>query len=182
MKRLNYKIGISIFVLLILALVGIVPASANAPVHVHGVWDAYFLDESCGEPLDAHLQLVSNEFYWVDKDGLPRGESYVGIARGSLAHEGRIVKMVSNENTSVTYLSYQDGILEVVVRGTGTDWKASVPGHGVVAGYAGNLVYTETCTQDEQGEWSCEFGEVLKWSGMDFKDDDVVCNYLLYGE
>jgi hypothetical protein len=183
MKGQYRKIVSVILSALIFMVVAVMPASANAPVHVHDTWDFDFTDiDACGVPLPAHVDMASNHMIWFDQDGNPLVEKLTGVSRVSLTNEGRIVRLVENEITTVSYVDYHDGILEIKIQSPGMEWKASVPGHGVAVGTAGNQVWTETCQKDDQGEWQCELGEILHWSGMDFGDTTVLCNYLLYGE
>ena len=180
MKGQYRKIVSGILWALIFMVVAIMPANANAPVHVRDTWDFDYIDtDSCGFPLAVHIDLATNFMVWSDKDGNWLVDKLTGVSRASFTYEGRIVRLLENEITTVTYVDSHDGILEIKIQCPGMEWKGSVPGHGAVVGSAGNQVWTETCQQDDQGEWQCNLKEILHWSGMDFGDPTVVCNYLL---
>ena len=159
MKAQYRKIVPGILWALIFMVVAIMPASANAPVHVRDTWDFDYIDtDSCGFPLAVHIDLATNFMVWSDKDGNWLVDKLTGVSRASLTYEGRIVRLLENEITTVTYVDSHDGILEIKIQCPGMEWKGSVPGHGAVLGSAGNQVWTETCQQDDQGEWQCDLG------------------------
>ena len=183
MKRQKRRIVLSILLALIFAVVVVMPASADQPVHVHDAWDFDYTEiDACGVPLPAHVDTATNHIIWFDQDGNWLVDKLTGVARVSLTNEGRIVRLVENEITTITFVNEHDGIVEIKIRTSGMEWKGSVPGYGAVVGTAGNQVWTETCQQDDQGEWQCNLKEILHWSGMDFGDTTVLCNYLLNGE
>ena len=70
MKGQYRKIVSGILWALIFIVVAVMPASANAPVHVHDAWDFNYTEiDACGVPLPAHVDMVTNQMIWYDQDG-----------------------------------------------------------------------------------------------------------------
>ena len=186
MKRGNRRVVLSMLLALILAVVVFMPASADKPVHERFDWGrggVDFIDtDACGVPLQAHLAGVTNHIVWFDQNGIPRGDQWSGVNRGTLTNEGRIVRLVSGGASKTTYLGESDGVAVIEVAGRGNTWKATVPGHGIVSGTVGNFTFRATCHLVGEGEWDCTIDEILKWSGLEFPDNTEMCNYLLFGE
>jgi hypothetical protein len=182
MKKIIVITLISGLGLLLLSLVFIVPARAEKPVFEKTVWEADFDDYSCTVPISTHIKVNSQRFFWFDKDGNPRGDSWTGSSHGYMFHDDRIVRMHASEEGKITYVSFIDGIWKDVMETSGTQWMASVPGHGVVIGVTGKQVIEETCYFDtDQGIWVCDT-VILQRSGMTWQEPEIVCDYLLNGE
>ena len=73
MKRLNYMIGYSILIVLILVLFTIVPASADKPVIERFRFEVDTVYEDCGFPIPAHIEGGYQSKAFFDNDGVYRG-------------------------------------------------------------------------------------------------------------
>jgi len=180
MKRLNYMVALSILVALILAMVAIVPASADKPVKWTDVSAFDFTYENCvqnGEPviIPGHLEEIYSNTAFFDMDGnLTKVFSH---ARGTatLTYNGHILTMQDTMNNTITWPSETETIIKI----TGSQWFGTLPGHGPVVGIAGNLTILQTCPLEGGGD--CQ-SETIKFSGMDFTNVEAICNYMLYGK
>jgi hypothetical protein len=68
---------------------------------------------------------------------------------------------------------------EEICRFSGADFLGTLPGYGPVFGVVQRIVWYEAGCREENGEWVCDKYELLHWSGMEFWDEEAVCNYLV---
>jgi hypothetical protein len=176
----------SLLIVMLLAICFVMPASATKPVHEREVVGFDFLDwDTCGPVLGvwvpAHLDIRSNHFLWFGRDGLQRGESWTGTAVGIVMYEGRTIHTRESTRTNITYLGFENGVWRDKIETSGTQWIMAIPGHGAVVGTAGRLVFEEASVELSPGEWECEVTS-SQWSGVSFDDQELLCNYLVYGD
>jgi hypothetical protein len=174
MKRLNYLVGLSILGALILAMIAIVPAIAEAPSIDRVILDFDFVDRDCGVKMPAHLtgKEVTTTFY--DKDGAIRG--------GTLSYGGTSATITYNGHT-LTWHDVENVRWQIVkepytVEYIGLFWEVSVPGYGKVYGSSGRTVLACYLKNDEL---ICD-SEPIHWSGMSVENLEPFCNYMINGK
>ncbi len=175
MKRLNYLVGLSILSALILALVASFPTSAYVPDHSLSRWEVDLNYPNCGVDIPSHLDAkqVDNIFY--DQDGdLRLTTIHYGGTKWSMTYNGHTLVWRDVENAFTVQISPTEklGVTK------GLNFSVNIPGHGLVYGTMGKVVWTQTCSEDGS---TCSL-EVLQFSGVSVGDQDAVCNYMLYGE
>ena len=184
MKRSKYLTVLSILAALILALVAVVPASADKPVHetntwdVEGVWSGEEEDNFCGVDLNVHQEGKMEYFVWFDRNGEPYADTQHA--------ENKVTFWIDPERKVDFHYAFQwrwtwlpngQGLSQV----SGVWHLATIPGLGVVFGTLGRQEWLETCYYNEEGEEVCgeDFSHL---PGMVFNDPETVCNYLINGE
>ena len=186
MKRSKYLTVLSILAALILALVAVVPASADKPVHETFRWDSWSAlpaddeENMCGVELTVHTLGKLVYLMWLDKNGEPYGDTYHPEAKITYILNDHEVTFQVAQNLRYTWLSSGQTSYQNLVQISGATAIATIPGHGVVYGTLGRQVLLETCHL-EGTEWVC-VEENYREPGMVFNDPETVCNYLLYGE
>ena len=82
MKRRKYLAVLSVFSALILALVAVIPASADRPVHEKNawvdyewIWPAEQEDNPCGVDLNVRDSGKMEYFVWLDRNGEPYADT-----------------------------------------------------------------------------------------------------------
>lgn len=166
----------SMLVVVILAVVFAVPASADKPEHNTVYFESDSLTPMCGVEVPTHLEGKFEQIYWFDRYGEDRGDSYhLGGTYISYTYNGHTMTLKDGENLRWYWVTWYDAILEI----RGASWIGTLPGHGAVTGTVGKQVILETC-HEEGEDWVCEYIP-LDLSGMVFDNPEAVCDYLLYG-
>ena len=186
MKRRKYLAVVSILSMLILALVAVIPASADRPVHEKYTWDTVDVlgaddeENMCGVELTVHSMGKLEYFVWFNRNGEPQGDVYHPQAKITYILNNHEVTFQVSQNLRYTWLSSGETSYQNLVQMSGATAIATIPGHGVVYGTLGRQVVLETCHL-EGTEWVC-VEEVYHEPGMVFNDPETVCNYLINGE
>jgi hypothetical protein len=174
MKRLNFRVISSILGVLVLAMVAIIPVSANMPTIERGILDFDFIFDSCGFDINAHLYGKGVTFYFWDKDDVIQGVSgSIGGSNATITYNGHTLTWHNVENYRWTVIG--EGLS--LMQNTGLVWGVSVPGYGRAVARSGRSV--DLCHQ-EGTDLICD--ENLFWSGMYVEEIDAVCNYLVNGK
>ncbi|PWB51506.1 MAG: hypothetical protein C3F13_13775 [Anaerolineales bacterium] len=176
----------SVLIVMLLAICFVIPASATKPVHEREAIEIDFPDwDTCGPVLGVwvagHLDMRGSSFLWFDKDGQIVGETFTGSNVGSVSYEDRTVHTRASGLTRITYLGFENGVWRDRVEISGTSWIMAIPGHGAVVGTSGRSVFEEACVEVTPGDWQCSITS-YEWSGISFDDQELLCNYLVYGE
>jgi hypothetical protein len=184
MKRLNYLVILGALAALILAMVAIVPASADRPDHNMAIWEADWNSYMCGAgiPIPTHLEGKFVNIYFYDRYGGDRADTYhYGGTTVTYTYDDRTLTLHDSENYHWDWIDWYDAIVEI----KGASYIGTIPGHGVVWGTVGKQVWLEHCYDawDENGNWywKCDYS-LQDVSGVVFSDLGTVCNYLLNGE
>jgi hypothetical protein len=172
MKRLNYLVVTSILGALIVAMVAIVPASANKPMHDKGFFEGDSIFTGCEFEIPAHFDGHFEYIEWPDY-----GVLHLLGNQLTLSYNGHTLTLHESINNRADWITFYDARLEI----RGADFIGTLPGHGIVTGTAGKQVYLETCDWGPDGDWVCEY-ELLDFSGMVFDEPGAICNYLLNGK
>jgi len=177
MKRQNYLIVWSILAALILALVAIVPASADPPERYRfplwgdGTYTCY------------DTELTWHEELWIQGfTACNPGSELCGatehVFRDTFTltnpNNGRTLILHGGQLTRVTWINWYETLIEV----TGARFMGTIPGYGPVYGSPGRHVYYETCQGEDPEDWVCE-QETLFDSGPTFDDPEAICNYMV---
>jgi hypothetical protein len=159
-----------------LAMVAILPASADKPVCSENVVKVDFTYSNCRPDMPDHLEetIVLTMFF----------NRYGGDRRG-FDHEKGTATLIYNSHTLTIHLSttstwdwiyWYDAIITV----RGAEWKGTLPGYGAGIGTVGKQEIQDAC-HDEDSEWVCE-DTLLHLSGMNYYDQEAICDYLLNGK
>jgi hypothetical protein len=172
MKRRDFLAVLSILVVLILAMVAIVPASAEKPVHSSFEFETDIPYEGCDFALTGHLKYRAIEISkeaWTDR--------HLGGTTFTLNYNGHTLTARNNSNGLWTWITWYDAWVDI----RGAEWFVTVPGVGPVSGIVGNQHILEYCHDEPNGDFVCEY-ELLEFSGMIFDKPEAICNYLLNGK
>ncbi len=175
MKRLNYLVGLSILTALIVALVASIPASAYQPDHSLSRWDLDLDYPNCGVTIPSHLDAKQVDNVFFDQNGDVRLKTiHYGGTTWTMTYNGHTLVWRDVENAFTVQISPTEtlGVTK------GLNFAVNVPGHGIVYGTMGKVVWTNTCAEDGSG---CTLN-VVDFSGFFAADQDAVCNYMLFGE
>jgi hypothetical protein len=174
MKRRRRLSFLSILGALILSLVAVVTASADQPIfsQEHIVEDGTY--ELCEQEMLVHEEYDWRATGWDDRwieFYLKRWTTFTNPDNGNklTLHGSHLDRgyWISDDKT----ILFMNGLQEF----------GTLPGHGVVWGYAGTIKWSVTSCREDNGEWVCDY-ELVHWGGMGFSDEETVCNYLLNGE
>ena len=181
MKRLNYLVVLSILGALIMAMVAIVSASADAPEHSKFFWEGDFNYTECGPNIPIHVDLQYEYTLFKDKNGEAYGDAYhYGGSKITFTYNGHTLTLHGASQERWTWIFYSETYTLTLGKISGASWIGTIPGHGPVWGTVGMQDFLETCTG--QGEDQICQNEYYHWSGMEFFDQEAVCNYLLNGK
>jgi hypothetical protein len=172
MKRLNYLVVLSILGALIVAMVAIVPASADAWKHTKSVWSDDYTENICNVPMQLHHEGKLEYIIFCDRNGECSGDGYHFNDYLTITYEDRSFTLHYATGERYTW----PGGEQTIGRISGAKWVGSLPGYGVVWGEAGRDVWWEACPYE-----GCDYIS-LHWSGMTFYDYEAVCNYMLNGK
>jgi hypothetical protein len=176
MKRLNYWVVLRILGALILALVAVVPASADKPIHNIAIFEDDWITYMCDVEIQTHQEGKYVQNYFFGRDGGDRADTWHLEETLTYTYDDRTLTLHNSENYHWDWITWYDAIVEV----KGASYIGTLPGYGVVTGTVGKQVWLEAC-HEEGPDWVCEY-TLLDVSGMIFDDQEAVCNYMLYGE
>ncbi len=178
MKRVSYLVALSLLAALILGMIAIVPASAEAPYQDKGGYELDFIFGDCGFDVPGHMVVKINNAVFFDQFGEPHSaSSRLGGSTATLTYNDHTMVLHNTENVRVEWITFNDAIYHT----TGTVWIGTLPGHGAVFGTIGHQTVLETCDFDEEMNWVCEYTP-LHFSGVAFNDLEAVCEYFLTGK
>ncbi len=178
MKRMRYIVALSVLAALLLGMIAIVPASAEAPFQDKETFEYDFIYGDCGFDVPSHMVMNFHQIYYFNRFGDPRSDSYHVVgSMATLTYNNHTLFMHNSQNTRIEWITFYDAIYQI----TGIMWIGAVPGHGVVTGTMGRQTVLESCNYDEEMNWVCEYTP-LHLSGIAFSDQEAVCEYLLTGK
>jgi hypothetical protein len=161
---------------LIVAMVAIVPASADAPSHTKLRYQQDFPMNYCGVEMQAHMDVKTNEFLYFDRYGGDRAYAiHWGGSTFYMTYNGRTLTMHVSDTERTDWITWYDAIITI----RGAQLVGTLPGHGIVVGIIGRQEILETC-HDEGNDWVCDY-QLLHISGLNFIDEPAVCDYFLNG-
>ncbi len=171
MKKLKSIRVFYILVALLLAMVTIAPVTANQPEHFSSVLILDDIYSNCGPDMPIHLEETYEGYAYFNQDG--ESTMFINHVFGTaaLTYNGHTLTMNDRLETKSTV---NGTVMEV----RGAEWIGTVPGHGAIVGIVGNQTSQLVCKSKHK---DCEW-EVIKFSGMEFTDQEAICNYMLYGE
>jgi hypothetical protein len=178
MKRRKYLSVLSILAALILVMVAVIPASADKPEHTRTVQIEDGIFPLCGVDMDYHLETKLGYTMFCSERKCS-GDAYHWEEDFTLTYEGRSLNFHHSSQAHFTWITYDETEGHV----NGANFIGTIPGHGVVWGWVGRIVWHEDdCYYNENGDWVCPIYEELQRTGMEIYDLDTVCNYMLYGK
>jgi hypothetical protein len=172
MKRWKFLAVLSILTGFILALVVIVPASAEQPVHSRFVFELDYPYTGCDFEVAGHLKY---QFVEVSKEAWT--DRHFGGTTYTLDYNGHTLTLRNNSNGRWTWINWYDAWVDI----SGAEWFGTVPGVGPVSGTVGKQHLLEYCHDEPNGDYVCNY-ELLEFSGMVFNKPESICNYLLNGK
>jgi hypothetical protein len=176
MKRRNHIVVLSILGALILAMVAIVPASADGPVIEKGNFEFDYTYEGCPFDIPAHIKAKYEYNQWYDQDGiLVKQTWHWGGTEVTVTYNDHTV--IAHESENYTDIWYNTGVTMTIRNGA--IWVIHIPGYGFVSGFAGRDAWVEGCYWTNSGKYVCDWSH---WSGIEINEQDVFCNYMLNGK
>ncbi len=170
MKRLHYLVGLSILAALLLALVVIMPGSADTPQHTKYYWSEDTTETICDVPMNVHHEGKLEYTMFCNQDECT-GDHYAFNDNMTLTYLDRSLNLHLANAELYSWPTEE----QTIGRISGARWIGTVPGYGAVWGEAGRVVFWEACPYE-----GCDF-IILHWSGVVFSNYEAICTYMLNG-
>jgi hypothetical protein len=160
----------------ILAMVVMVPARADQPVHIRiplddsGTYPAFSDYNSCEFEIDYVLEGTLNIHEWYDENGdvVRANYNWSGV-RNTLSANGKTLFEQDSGLNKQFIVSPTEYILVI----HGHSWSIPIPGYGIAYGSIGRWVLRVIHDGDEINSV-----DVLDRSGLNFEDPTPICDYL----
>jgi hypothetical protein len=172
-KRLNYLRTLFIFSIILLSFAPFTVASAGAPVHTLFVFEESgpLLDNPCDFEINYYAELRVVALLWYDEDGNLTKEVYNWAgSKDTVFTTANSLTLRRGGQISFTYISDTETIIKV----TGNNWTATIPGYGIITGSVG-MTEVREFYNPVTGEWE---SELIKQGGLTFDEPEVFCQYL----